>query len=437
MREIYAQKLSKMIQCETISSNDNTDSSKFYEFHKVLSELFPNIHKNMEKQDFDGSLLFKLKGSGEEPPLLLMSHMDVVEATGKWTHPPFSGHIDDKKVWGRGTLDTKGSLFCIMQSVEELLEQDFLPAFDLYIASSCTEETGGEGARETVKYLKANGVKIGLLIDEGGAIMYEPVDGVHATFALLGVMEKGSGDVLFTARGDGGHASAPPKNSPIARLAAFVNDIEKSNPFKVEFNDVVRTMFEKMSPYMSAERRMLFKNLNMTGPLLKKVLPSISPMAGAMLQTTMAFTMQSGSIGSNVLPLSATVTANMRFMPHQDRDESIAIVTKLAKKYDIETHVIDAGYCSKITPIDGEEYKYVTSIVNSVFPKVVVTPYLMTGATDARFYGEVTDNAIRFVPIKMDKQQFASIHTIDENISIDELPRAVEFYRQIIVNYRK
>ena len=70
-----------------------------------------------------------------------MSHQDVVEANGNWKHPPFSGHIDEEgRVWGRGTVDTKGSLFCIFQAVEELLAEGVTPVQDVYIASSCTVE---------------------------------------------------------------------------------------------------------------------------------------------------------------------------------------------------------------------------------------------------------------------------------------------------------
>ena len=128
----YGQRLAEMVRCETISSRDRQDVTKFETFHSVLAELFPNVHAACEKQVFDGSLLFKWAGRGQADPIILMSHQDVVEAGGSWQHEPFSGHIDeDGRVWGRGTVDTKASLFCIFTALEELIESGFVPAGDV------------------------------------------------------------------------------------------------------------------------------------------------------------------------------------------------------------------------------------------------------------------------------------------------------------------
>lgn len=432
----YAEKLSKMIACETISVPDKIDIDKFHAFHEILAELFPNIHSKMEKIEFNGSLMFKIEGESHDRPLMLMSHMDVVEATGKWQHEPFSGYIDEKRVWGRGTLDTKGSLFAIMQSIEELLEEGYSPKQDLYLVSSCTEEVGGEGGIAIAKHLKEKGVKIGLLIDEGGAIMDEPIKGAKARFAMVGVIEKGGADINIIARSNGGHSSAPPKNSPIARLSKFVNELEEKDPFKVKISKEVRAMLSVLAPHMSGIQGWALKNLWLTAPLLKKLLPRISDAAGAMLKTTVAFTMQSGSMGANVLPERASLTINMRFIPHQNRDESIEIIKKIADKHKLEVEVLSSRASTEPTNIDGFGYQYVKRIIESVFPKVYTAPYVMVGGTDSRFYIDITTDVIRFAPIFMDSQQFASVHGTDENIYTDCLKDAVEFYRQIALNYK-
>lgn len=157
----YGSQLAKMIQKETVSSRFDSDKTKYYEFHEILEELFPLVHKTCEKHVFNGSLLFKWSGKGKAEPILLMSHQDVVEANGSWEHEPFSGYIDGEgKLWGRGTVDTKGCLYCIFRSVEELISEGFQPEGDVYIASSCTEEFSGEGAPLTVEYLKNQGIKL-------------------------------------------------------------------------------------------------------------------------------------------------------------------------------------------------------------------------------------------------------------------------------------
>ncbi len=120
-----------------------------------------------------------------------MSHHDVVEATGKWKYPPFDGTIIDGKIWGRGTVDTKGALCAIMESVEYLLSQDFTPYCDVYIASSCNEEITGDGAVKTVDYLYEKGIRFDLVMDEGGSVIGGML-GSEASSAMVGIFEKRS-----------------------------------------------------------------------------------------------------------------------------------------------------------------------------------------------------------------------------------------------------
>lgn len=433
--DTYGRMLSEMIRCETVSSRFETDKTKFYKFHETLEELFPLIHKTCEKTELNGSLLFKWKGVSDKNPILLMSHQDVVEATGNWEHPPFSGDIDkDGRLWGRGTVDTKGSLFCLLNAVEELIKEGFTPNVDVYMASSCTEEFSGEGAPLTVAYLKSKGIKLGLLLDEGGMIVEEPIAGANGTYAMLGVLEKGYGDLKFIAKGNGGHASAPSKNTPLARLAAFINDVENHNPFTVKFNDTTIEMFRRLSPNMNFGMKLIFSNLWLFKPLLVKLMPSISPMGAAMIKTTLAFTTAKGSNGLNVLPNEAYVTGNLRFIPHQGTDESIAIISRIAEKYDIHTEIIYKDYPCPVVDYKKEPFSRVEKTIHDIFPGIGVVPYVMTGGTDAKYYKDVCDDCVRFAPLYITKQQHQSIHGLNENINIEVLPKAVDFYKAVIKN---
>lgn len=434
----YGKELAKMVQVETISSRGDLDRTKFYRFHEVLKELFPKVHANCEKIVLDGSLLYKWSGKGKGEPILLMSHQDVVEATGTWEHEPFSGDIDaDGRVWGRGTVDTKASLFCIFKAVEELMEKGFMPDQDVYIASSCTEEISGNGAPATVKYLKDHGVRLGMVLDEGGMILEEPVAGVKGVYGMVGVVEKGYGDVKFTARGKGGHASAPGKNTPLVRLGKFMVDVEKHNPFKTIFTPVVLEMFGRMTPNMNFGMRLIFANMWLFKPLLVKLLPSISPAAGAMLQTTLAFTTAKGSDGLNVLPQEAYVTGNMRFIQHQPNKESLECISKVAEKYNIEAEVMYQDEPCPIVDFRGKPFQLVEKAAAKIYPGVQICPYVMTGGTDAKFYKEVSDHCIRFAPLYIDAQQYASIHGLNENIYQGALPMGVDFYKTMICEFSK
>ena len=431
--EKYGKQLSKMVQKETISSRFDSDRTKFLEFHELLEEMFPNVHKMCEKHVFDGSLLFKWNGKGNHEPILFMSHHDVVEATGTWEHEAFSGDIDEEgRVWGRGAVDTKASLFCMLTAVEELMADGFEPEGDVYIASSCTEEWSGDGAPLTVEYLKSQGVKLAYLMDEGGMILEEPVGGVKGTYGMVGVLEKGYGDVKFIAKSIGGHASAPKKNTPLVRLGKFMADVEKKSPFVNKFSPTVKEMFKRMAPNMAFGMKIIFANMWLFEGLLKKLLPVISSAGGAMLHTTLAFTMAKGSDGLNVLPQEAYVTGNMRFIPHQDTDESVELISNIAKKYDIETEVIYKDYACPVVDYNNAPFQLVEKVASEVYPGIGICPYVMTGGTDAKFYRELSDNCLRFAPLYIDNQQYSSIHALNENIYQGALPLGVDFYKRMI-----
>lgn len=429
----YGKQLAKMVQKETISSRFEADRTKFYEFHEILEELFPNVHKTCEKHVFNGSLLYKWSGKSSEKPILFMSHQDVVEAGGVWEHEPFSGDIDESgRVWGRGTVDTKGSLFCIFTAIEELIKDGYQPEVDVYIGSSCTEEWSGDGAPATVAYLKEHGIELALVLDEGGMIIEEPIGGVKGTYGMVGVVEKGYGDVKFTARSGGGHASAPKKNTPLVRLGKFMAEVEKHSPFVCKFSPTLEEMFKRCAPNMDFGMKMIFANMWLFKPLLTKLLPSINAAAGAMLHTTLAFTMAKGSDGLNVLPQEAYVTGNMRFIHHQPNKESIEAVSAIAKKYDIETEIIYQDEPCPIVDFKGDAFKLVEETIHEVYPGIGVCPYIMTGGTDAKYYKEVSKNCVRFAPLYIDGQQYGSIHGLNENIYQGALPMGVDFYKTVI-----
>ena len=430
--KLYAEKLSEMVKYETVSVLGEIQRDKFLGFHKILEELFPLVHKNMKKTEIDGSLIFKWEGISHDKPVVLMGHQDVVAAEGKWIHEPFSGDIADGKIWGRGTADTKCSVMAFFQAAEELIAEGFKPCQDIYLCSSNTEEIGGEGAPKTVAELERRGVKPFLVCDEGGAIVKEPLPGFPGSYAMIGVLEKGSGDIKVIAKSNGGHASTPSKNSPIARLAKFVCDIEKHDPMAVELEPELKAMFGKIADYGPFHMRLILGNLWLTAPLLKLIGPRLGGEIAAFMRTTIAFTQQSGSQGANVLPQEASITLNMRFIPHQDKDESIAVIRKIASKYDLAVEVIDGDSSFPPVNTDGEAFKLVEKVIGEVFPGLPVIPYVMTGGTDAAYYQKICDACIRFSPVLYGPEQMDGMHGLNENLETISLPGAVDFYKTII-----
>lgn len=429
----YAEQLSRLIQHETVSSYGDTDLSKFYSFHELLKTEFPSLFSVCEYEDFSGSILLRWKGTDPTLlPLLLMNHHDVVEATGKWTHPAFSGAIEDGKVWGRGTLDTKGGLWGMLRAADELAREGFVPTRDTYFMTTCCEETSGAGADTISKTLLERGIRFAMTLDEGGMILNEPMAGAKGQYAMVGVGEKGYVDLKFTARSTGGHASTPGKNTPLVRLGKFMAAAEKKNVFDVKMSPTVRATLKSLSESMSGPLKLVLGHPKFFSPLLCKVMPSISGTAGAMLKTTLAFTMAKGSDGCNVLPQEAYVIGNMRYSHHQGGKASIEAITELARKYGIETEVIHPGFDSPLSSHTSSAFELVRKAVDASFEGVKTAPYVMNAASDSRFMSRVCDNCLRFAPFAISSSQLASVHGIDENVDVATLSGAVDFYRYVI-----
>ena len=428
----YAEQLSKLIQMETISSDQQRDKTKFYEFQDLLKQIFPGIYSQCLAEDFHGSFLLRWPGTGEEEPIMLMNHHDVVEAPGAWQYPPFSGVIADRKLWGRGTLDTKSGLWAMLRAANELAENGYKPKRDIYFMSTCNEETDGSGAEEISRTLAERNIHFYMVLDEGGMILHEPISGANGTYALIGLGEKGCVDLKFIARSAGGHASTPGKNTPLVRLGKFMAEVDRSNIFSTNISPVVAQMYKRISWSMKQPMRFILGHPGLFKKALCRIIPDISPSAGAMLKTTIAFTMANGSAGFNVLPQEAWVIGNMRFSHHQGEKDSIYAIKKLAEKYDIETVVLEPGFTSPLSDYNTEAFRLVERALDHVLPGVIPAPYVMNGASDCRFMSRVSENCFRFTPFLISEKQMDSIHGLDENIDIKVLAPAVDFYKYII-----
>ncbi|MBR5471760.1 MAG: M20/M25/M40 family metallo-hydrolase [Oscillibacter sp.] len=428
----YAETLARLIRAKTVSRRGQTGKTEFYRFHDLLRECFPHVFAVCTYEDFGGSFLLRWQGSEEGEPILLMNHHDVVEANGAWTHPPFAGEIAGGKLWGRGTLDTKGGLWAMLQAAEELVVEGFSPARDVYFLSTCNEEQGGEGSDEISRELLKRGLRFSLVLDEGGMILYEPIGGAKGNFAMVGVGEKGCVDLKFIARSSGGHASTPGKNTPLVRIGKFMAEVEKGKLFPAKISPTVCEMFARLSTAMTGPLRFVLGHARLFEPVLVRLMPLVSGAAGAMLKTTVAFTMASGSEGTNVLPQEAWVIGNMRYSHHQGGEASIAAITALAKRYDIETVVLDPVFDSPLSDYQSEAFALVERAVETAFPGTKTTPYVMTGASDSRYLSRVCDNCLRFTPFQISEKQMESIHGIDENVDLSALAPAVDFYRYLI-----
>ena len=435
--DICAQKLGDMVRIPTVSKHEHEDLSDFYRFHQELERLFPLIHTKLEKTDLQGTLLYRWPGKNPEAlPILLMGHQDVVPASDEgWSVPAYSGQVVDGNLYGRGSLDCKSTMFVELQAVEELLGEGFVPPCDVYLEFSINEETGGQGAANAVAWLRNKGLRFAMVLDEGGAIMDRAVPGMDRPYAVIGITEKGYMDLKITARGKGGHSSTPPRHTPAARLFAFANEIERKRPFRKELREETVEMFRSMAPSFGFGLRLALGNLWLFKPLVMALMPVISPFGEAVMATTCCFTMMKGSDAPNVIPKEPYLIANLRTSVHQGCEASLAVLQRYADKYDLEIEIIQKREASPVSNLHSKEYAYLTNCIRKQFPDIGIAPYIIMGGTDCRHFHALTENALRFCPVRMTQSQSASCHAVDENVTVSALAEGVCFFKQFLKEY--
>lgn len=430
----YAERLGEMIRCRTVSDKSFSNKEEFAKLNNVIQELFPALHQVAEKLVFgDDCWIYKINGKDTSRNIMLMSHHDVVEAEGEWKHPGFCGEVYDGALWGRGAVDTKTPLFAELQAIEELLNEGFVPECNLYIGSSHNEEIGGDGIPLAVEYFKKNGISFEAVLDEGGAIIDPPLAGMGCRCAMMAVHEKGRRRIECTAEEGSGHTGLSGNtNTPVARMSAFINEVNSKDLFIRRLYPQVKAMFEDLCPYTPLPMLILFSNLWCFGGLLKRVIPKINAQAGAMLGTSCTFFEINGTYEDKRCVAKAT----LRCVDDEDQEKDLAKIKQIAEKYGVV--ITDGEYNEYYAPADmsAKAYEYARACVADVFPHVAVASYVLPAGTDARHLSDICRCVIRFAPIEMDSQQFASVHSENENISLKAIGNAVAFYKHYIKNYR-
>lgn len=428
--------LSEMIQIKTVSYSDQSliNESEFERFRQYLVDRYPLIHRTAEKSLHEKGILYHIKGKRNDSPTVLMAHYDVVPVEGDWTYDPFGGRIENGSVHGRGTLDTKNSLSAIMEAMEHTLETGHTFENDVYVAFGGDEEVSGLSAPAIAEFLHQNGVKPGLVLDEGGAIVSNMFPGVKEKVAVIGIAEKGFLNLKLTVRSKGGHASSPPEKSPLTELARAIHALDRHPSFKLKLTEPVRNLFETLAPHSkSFSIRMIFSNLWAFLPVVKKIARSSGGEFLSMFKTTQAFTLAKGSDAINVLPTTASIGINYRLALFDHPDVILKRIKKIIDNENVEIDVLEASKATSVSHLD-EPYKRIENAIRSTWKGVLTTPYLMVATTDSRHYHKLSDHVYKFSPMDVSKDDLARIHGIDESISTENVVRGVQFYVNLMKN---
>lgn len=428
--------LAQMVRLRTVSSRnpEMVDESQFEAFRTLLNNLYPNVTRTCPRERIGASgILYHWKGKSAEQPTVLMAHYDVVPADGDgWEKPPFCGELDsDNVLWGRGTLDTKGTLCGILEAAEYLIQKGFVPEHDLYFSFSGDEEIMGPSAPAIVEELKKRGIKPALVLDEGGAIVRNVFPGVSTPCAVIGIGEKGQMDVEFTARSKGGHASAPPPKTVIGALAKAVAAVE-SHPFPAKLTPAAAQMFDTLGRYSSFGMKLIFANLWCFLPVLKMICTKSGGEMNALMRTTVAFTMMQGSNAPNVFPSLGKVSANLRLVRGDTTQGAVEYLKSVVGDPDVEVAMVQGEEASPYADIKSPQWALVKTAIQETWPEVLVSPYMMVACSDSRHFCKICDNVLRFSAMELSKEERGRIHGVNERIPAEKIGKAAEFFARVM-----
>lgn len=424
-----------LIRCKTVSFSNKSleDPAPFEAFPALLQTLYPAIHQACPPERIgERGLLFHWKGRESARPSVFMSHYDVVPANeDQWQKPPFDAVIEDGVMWGRGTLDTKGTLLGVMEAAESLIKEGFVPAQDIYLCFGGDEEVSGGGAPGIVAELTRRGIKPAFVLDEGGAVVEGVFPGVKQPAALVGIGEKGSMNVTFHLNSQGGHASAPPPHTTVGLLAQAVTRVE-AQPFPFHLTAPAKALFDTLGRHSTFVYRLIFANLWCFAPVLNLICKKSGGEMNALVRTTCAFTQMKGSDAANVMPPVASVGANLRIIGGENMQTVKARLSQIIGNENINI-TIDSGMdpCPE-SKASGEAWERLGGAIAQTWPAAILSPYLMVAASDSRHYATISDAVYRFSAMPLSGQERKLIHGNDERIPLEKLYDTVRFYIRLM-----
>lgn len=458
-----AERLSRMIRLPTVSAEiEERGHAPFERFVELLAELYPLVHERLERERItELGLLFRWRGADPDlDPAVLMAHFDVVpvDESDDWTHPPFAGviapgndgagrgarsarvssgshnpagAISRDYVYGRGALDDKGPLLVILEAVEGLLAEDFTPARDVYLSFGGNEETFGDAAQAIAERFRERGITPWLVLDEGGAVVDAPLPLVRGRAAMVGVGEKGIATLRLSARGDGGHASAPPPLTAVGRVSRAVGRLTPGT-FPSRTPAGVTRMLQLFAERGRGPGRLLYRLLAASPRLTALVFNCLGGEPAALVRTTVAPTMLSGGTAANVLPSHADATVNLRIALGETVAGTARRVRRRIADRRVTVEVLAGDDPSPESPTDNAQFALIAEAVGQSHPDAQTVPYLMLAATDARHFHAFAPACYRFAPLAMSAELRATIHGVDERVAVSELARGERFHRALI-----
>ena len=377
-----------------------------------------------------GNVITRIRGTGEKPSLLLLSHLDVVPANPKeWSVNPFGGVVKDGFVWGRGAIDMK-SMTAMEVMVMKLLKRNNVQLKgDVILAAVADEEKGGRAGAGWLVHNHLEKVRADYVINEGGGLAI-PINGKNVY--TIQTAEKGIVWFKIKAKGRPGHGSVPTAaDNAILRMNKVIEKIGNHRS-KITLTPTVKQFLKEVAKENKLAQQalsVLLQNPAMADQILDMLAQRDRAMAEeirATLRMTIAPTIVHGGVKENIIPSECEAVFDCRILPGQKPADALNEIKGLLKDVDMEKlefEVIESSEPSE-SPVDTPLYGQIVNTIREFEPDCGVAPILLTGGTDSRYFRGVGSVCYGFQPMRADLpygEMLRMVHGIDERISIKNL----------------
>ncbi len=431
-----ARLLSHYIQYPSVTGNER-DAGLFLASITMVKGLHLNVLTNhIDTFNFAASL-YPLELN--KPNIIFLNHIDVVPAYNgeDFTYPPFSGHIADGHVWGRGAIDNKGMAVMQLLAIErfvEIAKTEDLP-YNITLLSVSGEETGGYTGAQVVTDRFLDQLNPLIVYGEGGSGIPELLvnDPERKVFAVSTTFKRSLWLKLTLNMNTSGHGSVPPSKYATQEKVRSLYKLVRWNR-KVTFSKTTRTMFRELGKLEGGFRGVVLRNLGLFRPLAVRAMKRDEVVYSLITNTITITAINTPPGPPNQIPQEITVILDCRLLPDVETDDFIREIERMLDNSAVKIEILQEDKFAKPTNVD-KYYIHLKKALQTVYPQSGVVPILSPASNDNNYFRAYGIPTYGILPVFMGMEYLETIHNIDERIPIDALEKGTEGYYELLKQF--
>lgn len=434
MKDKALERFSQILQVPTIAASEYTtkELQPFENFKILIRMLYPKVFRLCINEYIDSNgVLYKWKGQSSKKPSLIMAHYDVIDVNrNQCTEDPFGGKIINGEIYGRGAGNTKLIIFSLLEAINSLVENLFMPQNDIYFFFAGDAETTNESVQAVLQVLKRKDIHPFITILEGGGILKDVIPYVTKQIALIGTGEKGCTKIKLTASTKYGHAFAPTDETALGSLSEAVLSCGiyqyQANP-----SQITDILIKKLSTESNWFYNFIFKNQWLFRRYICSLFSKFNEYTNAMVRTTFAVTKIDTGNNENIQTKKASAILFVRTL-NTTKEKIVRFLKKIIRNSRVKIEILEETPQIEFADINNDAYRFVEDTIKKTWPDTITAPFIDNQSSPAKDFAKFSEHVFKFSPSFLTSDFYNSIDDDDEKVPITAIDDYFEFYRTLI-----